>query len=92
MLDTWWREGCVEGVTGWAIGGSEAASGEDTDRSDAADLYDKLERVIGPLFYGDRTAWVGIMRQCIALNGTFFNSDRMLRQYALHAYSLVPQT
>ncbi|MEZ5318117.1 MAG: alpha-glucan family phosphorylase [Vicinamibacterales bacterium] len=90
VLDGWWREGCVEDVTGWAIGGMEDASGKDADRDDSADLYDKLERVIGPMFHRDRSAWIRIMRQCIALNGSFFSSDRMVRQYALHAYSLDP--
>ena len=87
VLDGWWREGCVEGVTGWAIGGD--ASSADAARGDADDLYRKLEHVIAPLYYDDRDAWIRIMRQCIALNASFFNSDRMVRQYLLHAYSPV---
>ena len=87
-LDGWWREGCVEGVTGWAIGGAEPISGDEANRADAADLYRKLGAVIAPLFYEDRDGWVRVMRQCIALNGSFFNTDRMVRQYVLHAYSL----
>lgn len=88
-LDGWWREGCVEGVTGWAIGAGEPPAGaEEASRADAADLYRKLGAVIAPLFYDDRDAWVRIMRQCIALNGSFFNTHRMVRQYALHAYAL----
>jgi glucan phosphorylase len=55
---------------------------------DATDLYEKLERVVLPSFYDDRTAWVAIMRQCIALNASFFNTHRMVRQYLLHAYAL----
>ena len=50
MLDGWWVEGCVEGVTGWAIG--EDATLPQDPSQDALDLYDKLERVILPLFYG----------------------------------------
>lgn len=87
VLDGWWREGCVEGVTGWAIGGD--ASSADAARGDADDLYRKLQHVIAPLFYDDRDAWIRIMRQCIALNASFFNTDRMVRQYLLHAYSPV---
>ena len=68
VLDGWWREGCVEGVTGWAIGGD--ASSADGAR-DADDLYRKLQHVVAPLFYDDRDAWIRIMRQCIALNASF---------------------
>lgn len=86
VLDGWWREGCVEGVTGWSIGGMEADSGPEVDQRDAAQLYDKLERVILPLFYGDRDGWIRVMQQAIALNASFFNTHRMVRQYLLHAY------
>jgi starch phosphorylase len=88
VLDGWWREGCVEGVTGWAIGTEDLESAGDASRAEAADLYRKLEQVIAPAFYDHRDAWVRIMRQCIALNGSFFNTHRMVRQYVLHAYSL----
>jgi len=91
VLDGWWREGCVEGVTGWAIGSSEPAGGDEANRADVTDLYRKLERVIAPLFHQDRDAWVRVMRHCIALNGSFFNTHRMVRQYMLHAYTLDAQ-
>ena len=63
-------------------------TGDDANRADAADLYHKLRDRVVPLFYGDRDEWVRAMKQCIALNGSFFNTHRMVRQYALHAYSL----
>lgn len=88
VLDGWWREGCVEGVTGWAIGTSDDSAGQDRNRADAADLYRKLQHLIAPLYYDQRDAWIRIMRHCIALNGSFFNTHRMVRQYLLHAYSL----
>ena len=88
VLDGWWREGCVEGVTGWAIGGADPVSSDEASRADAADLYGKLGSTIVPLFYEDRDGWVRVMRQCIALNGSFFNTHRMVRQYVTHAYSL----
>ena len=50
------------------------------------DLYEKLERVIIPLFYGDRGAFVEMMTLAIALNGSFFNTHRMIEQYVLNAY------
>jgi len=87
VLDGWWCEGCVEGVTGWAIGGHDRLGGDEVARADAADLYRKLEFVIAPLFYDDHDAWIRVMRQCIALNASFFNTDRMVRQYLLHAYA-----
>jgi len=88
VLDGWWREGCVEGVTGWSIGAARPPGGEKADEADAADLYRKLREVIAPLFYDDRDGWVRVMRQSVALNASFFNTDRMVRQYIAHAYSL----
>jgi len=83
VLDGWWVEGHVEGVTGWSIGGPDA----ETDPSaDALDLYIKLERVILPLFYGLPFAYAEVMRAAIALNGSFFNTQRMVRQYVHNAY------
>jgi glycogen phosphorylase len=55
ILDGWWLEGCIEGITGWAIGANHRGLAVDDDRAqDAAALYDKLEQVILPQFYGDR--------------------------------------
>jgi starch phosphorylase len=88
VLDGWWREGHIEGVTGWSIGGLDPAPSDRADIDDAADLYLKLEQLILPLFYDRRDAWVAIMRQCIALNASYFNSQRMVQQYLLHAYAV----
>jgi starch phosphorylase len=87
VLDGWWIEGCVEGVTGWSIGppdGTKRAEGDHT--KDAVSLYDKLEQIIAPLFYKGRPGFVDVMRHAIALNGSFFNTHRMLQQYVLKAY------
>lgn len=83
VLDGWWVEGHVEGVTGWSIGGPDA---EGDPGRDAMDLYIKLERVILPLFYGLPFAYAEVMRSAIALNGSFFNTQRMVRQYVHNAY------
>ena len=84
VLDGWWIEGHVEGVTGWSIGSNES---EAVDQSkDAQDLYLKLERVILPLFYGLPFAFAEVMRSSIALNGSFFNTQRMVEQYVRNAY------
>jgi starch phosphorylase len=83
VLDGWWVEGHVEGVTGWSIGGPDA---EGDPARDAVDLYMKLERVILPLFYGLPFAYAEVMRSSISLNGSFFNTQRMVRQYVHNAY------
>jgi len=85
-LDGWWLEGCIENITGWAIGpekGKEEASDDEIDRRD---LYDKLENWIMPKFYNDRDNWIRTMRSCIAINASFFNTNRMIQQYVLNAY------
>ena len=83
ILDGWWREGHIEGVTGWSIGGE---SGDDA--SDALDLYRKLEEQIVPMFYKHHDAWIRVMKQAIAINASFFNTHRMVRQYVDHAYAI----
>ncbi len=88
-LDGWWLEGHVENVTGWSIGEHphDAKPGQDTDvGADASDLYSKLENDIIPAFYGNRQKWMEIMRHCIAINASFFNTCRMAQQYIANAY------
>ena len=84
VLDGWWIEGHVEGVTGWSIGANETEAADQS--KDALDLYLKLERVILPLFYGLPFAYAEVMRSAIALNGSFFNTQRMVEQYVRNAY------
>jgi glycogen phosphorylase len=84
ILDGWWMEGCVEGVTGWAIGSDELP--DDDQRDEITSLYDQLERVIVPLYYGTPRKYFEVMRSAIALNGSFFNTQRMVRQYIEDAY------
>ena len=87
VLDGWWIEGCIEGVTGWSIGPPDGRAGVTVDHSnDAASLYDKLEQIVMPLFYHNRDDFLDVMRHAIALNGSFFNTHRMLQQYVLKAY------
>jgi starch phosphorylase len=83
VLDGWWIEGHVEGVTGWSIGGSDP---EGDQSKDAGEIYLKLERVILPLYYGLPFAYAEVMRSAIALNGSFFNTQRMVEQYVRNAY------
>lgn len=94
-LDGWWLEGCIENVTGWSIGvdrgvqekfNPEAPATPELDRSDAQSLYDKLERVILPMYHHDRAKFAAVMRNAISLNGAFFNAHRMMHEYATRAY------
>jgi starch phosphorylase len=90
VLDGWWVEGHVEGVTGWAIGtdGRHSLEGPGDSATHAAALYDALERVVLPVFYQQREAFIDVMRHAIALNGSFFTAQRMLQEYAIKAYDL----
>ena len=92
VLDGWWIEGHVEAVTGWSIGDRIDTCLEPNGGMDvchAAALYDKLEQKVLPCFYKDRERFLEIMRQSIALNGGFFNTQRMMAQYLHNAYRLV---
>jgi starch phosphorylase len=79
VLDGWWIEGCAENVTGWAIDDA------DTEAAEAACLYDKLEKRIAPM-YANPAAWASMQQHCMAINGSFFNTHRMLAQYFWNAY------
>jgi starch phosphorylase len=88
VLDGWWIEGHIEGVTGWGVGPQalSIASSEEANRRDGEDLYRKLRAVVAPTFYQDRERWTEIMRQTITFNASFFNTHRMAQQYAAIAY------
>jgi len=87
ILDGWWVEGWIENITGWAIGEDEHGMAQPPDDArDATSLYRKLENMILPMFYHDRNAYIDIMRHCISINGSFFNTQRMMHEYVLKAY------
>ena len=87
VLDGWWIEGHIEGITGWAIGeDGRRSGGVEYLSKDAAFLYDKLEQVIIPMFYQERDQFINVMLHSIAINGSFFNTHRMIQQYVLNAY------
>lgn len=89
ILDGWWIEGHQEGVTGWSIGSSDAQS-SDSAQEEAALLYEKLENVILPMFYAATDEFLKIRRSAIAVNGSYFNTHRMIRQYVEQAYQAAP--
>jgi glycogen phosphorylase len=85
--DGWWLEGHIEGITGWSIGnGLNGVGGPRNDSEDAASLYQKLDEAILPLFNRNRRGYLDVMARTIALNGSFFNTQRMLLQYVANAY------
>lgn len=85
ILDGWWIEGHIEDRTGWSIGPKDCGE-TDNSEEDARDLYEKLERKILPKYYHNKDSWIQVMKHCIALNGSFFNTHRMVQQYVTNAY------
>ena len=80
ILDGWWIEGCIEGVTGWAI--EDGAN----DQEEADSLYRKLETAVVPLYLDAPEKWARLMRTTLAFNGSYFNTNRMVKQYTRNAY------
>jgi len=80
ILDGWWIEGCIENVTGWAI--EDGAN----DAEEAGSLYHKLETAIVPLYLQAPERWARLMRTTLAFNGSYFNTNRMVKQYTRNAY------
>ena len=91
ILDGWWDEADYV-RTGWPIGHGEFY--EDTkyqDDVEANALYDLMEKEVVPLFYnrdadGIPRGWTAKMKDSIRLNCPFFNTARMVKDYARRAY------
>jgi len=88
VLDGWWIEDSVEGLTGWAIGPSldQRLDEQETRKRDLSDLYNKLEYLIIPKFYQQRDTWIDLMKNSIGKVAYYFNTHRMMRRYATDAY------
>lgn len=91
VLDGWWIEGHLEGVTGWSIGDRGEACLKPQPWMDAyhtADLSRKLEEKALPCFYRDHERFIRIIaaRDCIGRG--IFNTQRMVAQYLHDAYRL----
>jgi glycogen phosphorylase len=80
VLDGWWIEGCIENVTGWAI--EDGAN----DPEEAVAFYEKLEKAVVPLYLQAPEKWARLMRSTLAFNGSYFNTNRMVKQYNRNAY------
>lgn len=89
VADGWWIEGGVQGATGWVVRSSLNDGGIPTGDQDAADaeaLYHQLESAVLPCFFHHPDAWAEVMRNAISINGSFFNTHRMVEQYRALAY------
>lgn len=86
VADGWWPEGWLEGVTGWLIGDEDPHS--DDPEAERVSLYNKLNYLVVPMFYGSPQNYGRVMRSTIALNGAYFTAQRMLQQYLSEAYAL----
>jgi glycogen phosphorylase len=84
ILDGWWVEGHLEGETGWSIG-QDLCVGDQCKLIEVEDLYSKLENEIYNT-YIDKAKWAKLIKTCIALNGTYFNTHRVVQEYLLISY------
>ncbi len=95
ILDGWWCEG-YNGENGWAIGAGEEYEKHDyQDQVESRLLYELLENTVVPLFY-DRGPhdipyrWIEMVKSSIKTICPFFNTNRMVEEYAGHFY--IPNT
>ncbi len=88
VLDGWWMEGCIEGVTGWAIGPHPREIMPDSERREVElrDLYNKLEYLIVPTYYNRRDNWIALMKNSIAKIAYYFQTQWVMRRYITEAY------
>jgi len=88
VLDGWWMEGCIEGVTGWAIGPHprELLAESERREMELQDLYSKLEYLICPTFYTQKDAWITLMKNSIAKIAYYFQTQWVVRRYITEAY------
>ncbi|MFA6194954.1 MAG: alpha-glucan family phosphorylase [Patescibacteria group bacterium] len=76
-LDGWWGEGYKKNKTGWLI-----------KEKQGGDIYDLLEKEILPLYYDFPEKWRRLMISVISRNASYFNAQRVLKEYIKRAYKL----
>ena len=59
---------------------------ERNDSADAHALYEKLQNSVLPYYHNHRDVFLDIMRHAIAINGSYFNTQRMVQEYVVRAY------
>jgi len=91
ILDGWWREG-YDGTNGFAVGeDAHAASVEEQDRTDSANLFKVLTTEVIPLFF-DRDAqgiprrWIQRIRRAMVTLVPHFTTERMVKEYVQKYY------
>lgn len=94
VLDGWWLEGYkMNNMAGWAIGPDDkdlTDPGVSNDWDiDSNVIYEILEQELIPE-YMDHDQWIYRMKCAISL-GAFFNTHRMVEEYAEKAYLLKKQ-
>ncbi len=93
ILDGWWVEACqMNPQAGWAIGtDQEHPNDEYQDHMDSESLFELLEKEVIPEFY-ERGAdnlprkWTARMKQSMKTCCAYFNTSRMVQQYAETSY------
>ncbi len=93
ILDGWWAEGYNPDV-GWAIGNGEEyreSQAEQQDHIESQALYNVLEQDIIPTFYehgrdGLPRAWIHKVKESIKQLAPYFNTRRMVQEYAEQFY------
>src|SRR5260221_11065229 len=80
ILDGWWVEGNIEGVTGWSIGETHRGDpGPETPEDNAyhaETLYPKREGVILPRYYGSPERYLAFITQAMPITSFFLNPQR----------------
>jgi starch phosphorylase len=90
-LDGWWDEGYTPEI-GWAIGRRESYQDRNyQDQVEAEALYGLLESEVVPMFYNRDTSglpqqWINRMKVSIQSLCQFFNTHRMVGEYAERFY------
>jgi starch phosphorylase len=90
VLDGWWIEGYLPGVTGWAVQARPTDESPEAaavaDAADAAELYDVLGGEVLPLYHGGPEGFAAVRRAAIAFDGYHFTAQRMVLEYRRAAY------
>ena len=89
VVDGWVAEGPEHGISGWLLDEvlEEELPHEDQDAYDLRALFQVLNSEIIPIYYFDRSRWVGMMRASIEMAQSKFTTRRMFRQYWQQMYT-----
>ncbi|MCC6695868.1 MAG: alpha-glucan family phosphorylase [Candidatus Hydrogenedentes bacterium] len=92
ISDGWWCEAELLGENGWTIGHGETyANPDEQDLVESQMLYELLEREVVPAFYergrdGLPREWIKHMKCAIRTICPYFNTHRMVQEYADRFY------